>query len=73
MIPVGAFAGLTAGFAPALPLIPYSLMAQAVMLFRYLMDNGKGGCPLEALVHIYWDREKKRCLFLPLTTPISNI
>lgn len=60
---------IRAGFAPALPLIPYSLMEQAVTLFRCLMDNGKGGCPLEALVHIYWDREEKRFfLYVPTQT-----
>lgn len=51
---------IRAGFAPALPRIPYNLMEQAVALFRCLMDDGEGGCPLEALVHIYWDREEKR-------------
>ena len=58
---------IKAGFAPALPLIPYGLMEQAVTLFRCLMDDGKGGCPLEALVHIYWDREEKR-FFLHVPT-----
>lgn len=48
---------IRAGFAPALPRIPYVLMEQATALFRCLMDMG--GHPLEALVHIYWDREEQ--------------
>ncbi len=51
---------IRAGFEPALPRIPYSLMAQAISLFRSLMDDGKDGPPLEALVHIYWDRVKQQ-------------
>lgn len=51
---------IRAGFAPALPRIPSALMSQAIALFRYLMDDGEGGSPLEALVHIYWDREEEQ-------------
>lgn len=47
---------IRAGFQPALPRIPYALMEQAIALFRYLMDAGEDSRPLEALVHIYWDR-----------------
>lgn len=50
---------IRAGFTPALPRIPYTLMEQAISLFRCLMDNGKDGHPLEALVHIYWDKVKQ--------------
>lgn len=51
---------IRAGFTPALPLIPYELMAQAVSLFRYLMHNGMSDGPLEALVHIYWNRVEQQ-------------
>jgi hypothetical protein len=51
---------IRAGFAPALPPIPFILLAQAISLFRWLMGDGEGGRPLEALVHIYWDRKEKR-------------
>lgn len=51
---------IRAGFAPALPPIPFILLAQAISLFRCLMGEGKGDKPLEALVHIYWDREEGR-------------
>lgn len=51
---------IRAGFAPALPPIPFILMAQAISLFRWLMAEGEDGRPLEALVHIYWDMEEKR-------------
>ena len=47
---------IRAGFQPALPRIPYALMEQTIALFRYLMDAGEDSRPLEALVHIYWDR-----------------
>lgn len=48
------------GFQPALPRIPYSLMEQAVSLFRCLMTAGAGRRPMEALVHFYWDKETER-------------
>ena len=51
---------IRAGFMPALPPIPFILLAQAIALFRWLMGEGKDGQPLEALVHIYWDREEER-------------
>lgn len=60
---------IRAGFAPALPLIPYALMAQAISLFRWLMSEGKDGRPLEALVHIYWDMEEEQFfLHVPMQT-----
>ncbi|MCI8538263.1 MAG: hypothetical protein HFF18_06315 [Oscillospiraceae bacterium] len=49
---------IRAGFQPALPRIPYDLMEQALSLFRHLMTMEDR--PLEALVHIYWDREEQR-------------
>ena len=51
---------IRAGFQPALPRIPYALMAQAMSLFRCLMDAGRGGQPVEALVHIYWDKQEQQ-------------
>lgn len=60
---------IRAGFEPALPRIPCDLMARAIALFRYLMDDGEGGPPLEALVHIYWDREEEKFfLHVPVQT-----
>lgn len=60
---------IRAGFVPALPPIPYTLMAQAISLFRWLMSEGKDGHPLEALVHIYWDIEEERFfLHVPVQT-----
>ena len=49
-----------AGFTPSLPRIPYQLLEQALSLFRYLMNAPGTSRPLEALVHIYWDRQEKR-------------
>lgn len=54
------------GFTPFLPLIPYSLFSQALDLFRYMMDAGINGEPMEALIHIYWDKaESKFLLHVP--------
>ena len=43
-----------------LPRIPYSLMEQAIGLFRTMMRKGKGRQPAEALVHFYWDKQEQR-------------
>lgn len=48
------------GFQPSLPRIPYTLMEQAIGLFRTMMHKGKGRRPAEALVHIYWDKQEQR-------------
>lgn len=48
------------GFVSALPRIPYALFSQALALFRYMMDAREDGTPLEALVHIYWDKEDEK-------------
>ena len=48
------------GFRSMLPRIPYALMQQALCLFRTMMYRGKGQSPMEALVHIYWDREEQK-------------
>ena len=45
------------GFLPALPRIPYALVEQALSLFRALMEDQRS---LEALVHIYWDKQEQR-------------
>lgn len=44
------------GFQSSLPKIPYTLMEQALSLFRTMMHRGKDRRPAEALVHIYWDK-----------------
>lgn len=43
-----------AGFTPALPLIPQSLLQQIISFFRCYMDEWH---EFEALAHILWDRE----------------
>ena len=48
------------GFQSALPRVPYGLISQVISLFRALMAAGHGGHPLEALVHIYWDKQEQR-------------
>ena len=48
------------GFVSALPRIPYALFSQALDLFRYMMEASADGTPLEALVHIYWDKEDEK-------------
>jgi hypothetical protein len=46
-----------AGFIPALPLIPMSLMGQIISFFRSFMRKYE---EYEALVLIYWDKEEQR-------------
>lgn len=55
------------GFHPSLPRIPYSLMEQAIGLFRTMMRKGKGRQPAEALVHFYWDKQEQRYRTYSLT------
>jgi hypothetical protein len=43
-----------AGFIPALPPIPWTLLGRIVSFFRYFMNEDE---EFEALAHIYWDRE----------------
>lgn len=51
------FQEIRAGFTPALPLIPMSLMREIISFFRSFMhENGE----LEALALIYWDKVEKR-------------
>lgn len=50
---------VSAGFVPALPLIPNTLLRQILAFFRHyaMLET-----PLEVLVNIYWDVQKKRFL-----------
>lgn len=54
------FSQIRAGFRPALPRIPQSLLCAILGFFRSQMT---GGAEFEALVRIYWDRQEKR--FVP--------
>lgn len=47
------FQAIRAGFTPALPLIPASLLQQIISFFRCYMKEEE----YEALAHILWDRE----------------
>lgn len=48
---------ISAGFQPALPLVPYLLFEQVISFFKFYAGQKS---PLEALVNIYWDSEKER-------------
>ena len=50
------FGAVRAGFTPALPLIPMSLMGQIVAFFRSFMQ---GNDENEAMAIIYWDKEEE--------------
>lgn len=50
------FQAVRAGFTPALPLIPQSLLQQIISFFRCYMEEGR---EFEALAHILWDKEQK--------------
>ena len=54
------FSDVRAGFRPALPRIPQSLMRAVLGFFRSQMEDG---AEYEALVRIYWDRKEQR--FVP--------
>lgn len=47
-------------FQSSLPRVPYALMEQVLGLFRTMLHTGKGQHPVEALVHIYWDKLEQR-------------
>ena len=51
------FSRIRAGFTPALPLIPVSLLSQIISFFRCYMNNA---AEFEALVHILWDKEQEK-------------
>ena len=53
---VTEFSSIRAGFTPALPLIPQSLLQQIISFFRCYMHEEK----YEALAHIFWDKELKQ-------------
>lgn len=48
---------ISAGFNSALPLIPFELLREVIAFFRYFM---KDGIELEALVHIYWNKNDEQ-------------
>ena len=48
---------MRAGFIPALPLIPLSLMGQIIAFFRDFMTDGE---EYEALALVYWDKDERR-------------
>ena len=50
------FQTIRAGFTPALPLIPMSLMGQIIAFFRSFMQENE---EFEALALIYWDKAKE--------------
>lgn len=49
------FAEVSAGFSPALPLIPRELLGRIVSFFRCFMNEH---AEYEVLTYIYWDREE---------------
>ena len=53
---VTEFQQVRAGFTPALPGIPLSLIGQVVSFFRSFMEDGE---EYEALAQIYWDKENQ--------------
>jgi len=53
---VTEFQTIRAGFTPALPPIPTSLIWQIISFFRSFMKDGK---EYEAMAMIYWDKEQK--------------
>ncbi len=53
---VTEFQTIRAGFTPALPRIPQSLLQQIISFFRCYMSDVE----YEALAHILWDKEEKR-------------
>ena len=50
------FSRIRAGFTPALPLIPASLLSQIIAFFRCYMNET---AEFEALAHILWDKESE--------------
>lgn len=51
------FQEIRAGFTPALPKIPMSLLRQIITFFRTFMGDDE---QFEAMAHIYWDKEKEQ-------------
>lgn len=50
------FPQIRAGFTPALPLIPLSMLCQIISFFRCYMNERE---EFEAMAHILWDREQE--------------
>lgn len=60
---VAEFEQVRAGFTPALPLIPLSLIGQIIAFFRSFMAENE---EYEAMAQIYWDKEKREFfVFVP--------
>ena len=60
------FQAVRAGFTPALPLIPQSLLQQIISFFRCYMDESH---EFEALAHILWDKEQEEyTVYIPVQT-----
>ncbi len=60
------FEAVRAGFTPALPLIPQSLLQQIISFFRCYMDENH---EFEALAHILWDKEQEEyTVHIPIQT-----
>ena len=60
------FQAVRAGFTPALPLIPQSLLQQIISFFRCYMDKSH---EFEALAHILWDKEQEEyTVHIPIQT-----
>lgn len=60
------FQAVRAGFTPALPLIPQSLLQQIISFFRCYMDKSH---EFEALAHILWDKEQEEyTVHIPVQT-----
>ena len=63
---VAEFQTIRAGFSPALPLIPLSLMGQIISFFRSFMEEN---AEYEAMAQFYWDREAQEFFaFIPQQT-----
>lgn len=60
---VDDFSRIRAGFIPALPKIPFTLIRQIISFFRHFMHDQE---KFEALAHILWDRElHEYTVFIP--------
>lgn len=57
------FQAVRAGFTPALPLVPNSLLQQIIAFFRCYMEEKQ---EFEALAHILWDKEQEEfAVYIP--------
>jgi len=53
---VKELSGISAGFTPALPPVPFDLFAQILAFFRYFMQDGRES---EVMVYILWDKQQQ--------------